>query len=214
MRIDVFADIACPWCFVGERRLDRALLEFPELQVEWYWHAFQLQPQMPARGLPWESFIVSKFGGAANRDAAFAHVVEAGRLEGIVFDFKTMPVAPNTVNAHRLVLLAAGRGSGQAAAEALFTAYFSEAKDVTDPLTLEQIGVKLGLEAERVRAMLQSDEFIDDVRNAQLEAERLGVTGVPFFVFDQKYALSGAQPVEMFRSAVETALKEVAVPRV
>jgi predicted DsbA family dithiol-disulfide isomerase len=213
MRIDVFADIACPWCFVGERRLDRALLEFPDVHVEWHWHAFQLQPQMPARGLPWESFIVSKFGGAANRDAAFAHVVEAGKLEGIVFDFNTMPIAPNTVNAHRLVLLAAKSGLGQAAAEALFTAYFSDAKDVTDPVILEEIGVQLGLEAGRIRAMLESEELIDDVRNAQLEAERLGVTGVPFFVFDQKYALSGAQPIEMFKRAIETTLREVVAPR-
>jgi predicted DsbA family dithiol-disulfide isomerase len=213
MRIDVFADIACPWCFVGERRLKRALLEFPQLRVEWHWHAFQLQPQMPERGLPWQSFIVQKFGGAQNRDAAFAHVVDAGAGEGIEFDFVHMPVAPNTVNAHRLVLLAASRGFGQAAAEALFKAYFTEARDVTDPAVLEEIGASIGLDAGQVRSMLERDDLREDVRNAQLEAEQLGVTGVPFFVFDQKYALSGAQPLEVFTRAIRTALGETVTPR-
>jgi predicted DsbA family dithiol-disulfide isomerase len=205
MRIDVFADIACPWCYVGERRLERALQAHPDLEVDWHWHAFQLQPQMPPRGREWQSFIVEKFGGAQNRDAAFAHVVQAGALEGIGFDFQNMPVAPNTVNAHRLVKLAERHALGQRAAETIFCAYFTEARDVTDPDVLEALGVEIGLEAARVRSFLESDELRQDVFDDQREAERLGITGVPFFVFDQKYALSGAQPLEIFQRALETA---------
>ena len=204
MRIDVFSDIACPWCYVGERRLVKALATFPDLEIDWHWRAFQLQPQMPARGLEWQSFIVQKFGGAGQRDAAFAHVVESGRLEGIVFDFKNMPVAPNTVNAHRLVLAAQARGAGQAVAESLFKAYFSEAQDITDPIILETIGAAYGLEG--VSAMLESDLYVKDVHDAQQEASQLGVTGVPFMVFDERYALSGAQPLEVFQRAIQTAM--------
>jgi predicted DsbA family dithiol-disulfide isomerase len=208
MRIDVFADIACPWCYVGERRLERALRAHPDLRVQWQWHAFQLQPQMPPRGLPWQSFIVQKFGGAQNRDAAFAHVVQAGALEGIQFDFQNMPVAPNTVNAHRLVKLAEQHDLGERAAEMLFKAYFSDARDVTDPEVLTVLGVDIGLEATQVRAMLESDEFRAHVFEDQREAEQLGITGVPFFVFDQKYALSGAQPLEVFQRALKTVMAE------
>ena len=204
MRIDVYSDIACPWCYVGERRLEKALNAFPDLEIDWHWHAFQLQPQMPPRGVEWLSFIVQKFGGMRQRDAAFAHVIESGRLEGIIFDFVKMPVAPNTVSAHRLVLMARAKGVGQAVAEALFKAYFTDALDITDPAILEQIGEAHGL--TDVSAMLESDLYVADVRDAQLEASRLGVTGVPFIVFDQRYALSGAQPLEVFQRAITTAL--------
>ena len=204
MRIDVYSDIACPWCYVGERRLKKALTAFPNLEIDWHWHAFQLQPQMPPRGVEWQGFIVQKFGGARQRDAAFAHVIESGRLEGIEFDFKNMPVAPNTVSAHRLVLMARASGVGQAVAEALFKAYFTDAQDITDPAILEQIGVAHGLTG--VTAMLESDLYVADVRDAQLEASELGVTGVPFIVFDQRYALSGAQPLEVFQRAITTAM--------
>ena len=204
MRIDIFSDIACPWCFVGERRLKQALTSFPDLEIDWHWRAFQLQPQMPPRGLEWQSFIVQKFGGAGQRDAAFAHVIESGRLEGIVFDFVRMPVAPNTVNAHRLVLAAQARGTGQVVAEALFKAYFTDAQDITDPAVLERIGATHGL--ENVSAMLETDLYVKDVHDAQVEASQLGVTGVPFIVFDERYALSGAQPLEVFTRAIQTAL--------
>ena len=204
MRIDVFSDIACPWCYIGERRLVKALVSFPNLEIDWHWRAFQLQPQMPPRGLEWQNFIVQKFGGAGQRDAAFAHVVESGRLEGIVFDFVKMPVAPNTVGAHRLMLMAQAIGAGQAVAEALFKAYFTDAQDITDPAILEQIGAAHGLEG--VSAMLETDLCVKDVHDAQLEASQLGVTGVPFIVFDQRYALSGAQPLEVFTRAIQTAL--------
>ena len=204
MRIDVFSDIACPWCYVGERRLKQALATFPDLEIDWHWRAFQLQPQMPPRGVEWQSFIVQKFGGTGQRDAAFAHVIESGRLEGIIFDFVKMPVAPNTVKAHRLVLMAQQAGAGQAVVEALFKAHFTDAQDITDPAVLEQIGAAHGL--ERVSAMLETDLYASDVRDAQVEASQLGVTGVPFIVFDERYALSGAQPLEVFTRAIQTAL--------
>jgi predicted DsbA family dithiol-disulfide isomerase len=208
MRVDVYSDIACPWCFVGERRLKRALEAHPDVKLEWHWRAFQLQPGLPARGLPWESFSAQKFGGSANRDAAFSHVAQAGALEGIVFDFQRMPVAPNTVNAHRVVKLAETQGLGQRAAEVLFKAYFSDALDITDPEVLETLGVQIGLGENAVRAMLETGQFEREVIEDGRAAQAHGITGVPFFVFNQKYALSGAQPIEVFERAIQMVKKE------
>jgi predicted DsbA family dithiol-disulfide isomerase len=207
IRVDVFSDIACPFCYIGDTRLERMIEGHPELTMEWVWHPFQLQPDLPERGIPWDTFSVQKFGGLEARRSAFAHVIQAGAGEGIVFDFERMPVAPNTMNVHRLVLLASEHGLGKAMALALYKSYFSEACDVTNPHELERIAVKLGLDAATVQAMFSSDMYRDDVRSSQLEAQRLGISGVPFFIFDQKFAVSGAQPVEVFEQVLERALR-------
>ena len=210
IRIDVFSDIACPFCYIGDARLELLLEQFratrPNLEVQWVWHPFQLQPDLPERGIPWEAFSVQKFGGLEARRSAFAHVVQAGQGEGIVFDFERMPVAPNTLNAHRLVLLASDHGLGKAMALALYRAYFSQAQDVTDPQELGRIALEVGLDAQAVEDVLAGDRFRAEVQSSQLEAQRLGISGVPFFVFDQKFAISGAQPRSVFERALERAL--------
>jgi predicted DsbA family dithiol-disulfide isomerase len=203
VRIDVFSDIACPFCYIGDTRLERVLESHPELEVEWVWHPFELQPDLPERGIPWEAFSVQKFGGAQGRRAAFAQVVNNGSSEGIHFDFERMPVAPNTLNAHRLILLASDHGLGKTMALALYRAYFTEARDITDPHELERIGVTVGLEVSQIQVVLSGDQYRQEVRDSQLEAGRLGISGVPFFVFNQKFAVSGAQPRSVFERALE-----------
>jgi predicted DsbA family dithiol-disulfide isomerase len=203
IRVDVFSDIACPFCYIGDTRLERVFESQPDLEVDWVWHPFQLQPDFPERGVPWETFSVGKFGGAEGRRAAFAQVVSNGSSEGIGFDFERMPVAPNTMNTHRLILLASSQGLGKAMALALYKSYFTEARDVTDPEELERIAVAVGLEASQVQALFLGDLYRDDVRASQLEAQRLGISGVPFFIFNQKFAVSGAQPRSVFEQALE-----------
>ncbi len=144
IRVDVFSDIACPFCSVGDSRLERVLETYPDLKMEWIWHPFQLQPDLPERGIPWETFSVEKFGGLEARRSAFSHVIQAGASEGISFDFERMPVAPNTLNAHRLVLLASENGLGKAMALALYKSYFTEARAITDPNELKQIAPGVG----------------------------------------------------------------------
>jgi predicted DsbA family dithiol-disulfide isomerase len=205
IRVDVFSDIACPFCYIGDSRLERVLEAHPELEMEWVWHPFQLQPDLPERGISWETFSVQKFGGLEARRSTFAHVIQAGASEGISFDFERMPVAPNTLNAHRLVLLASKHGLGKATALALYKAYFSEATDITDPNELARIALEVGMKASAVQEMFSSDLYQEEVRTSQLEANRLGVSGVPFFIFNQKFAVSGAQPVEVFEQALERA---------
>ena len=200
IRVDVFSDIACPFCFIGDTRLERAT--HPDIKLDWVWHPFQLQPNMPERGIAWETFSVQKFGGLEARRAAFATVLQAGQNEGITFDFETMPVAPNTALAHRLVLLASKSGLGKPMALALYKAYFSQAQDITDSLILEQIAVQVGLDLNLVRVTLAGVRFRQEVEDSQLEAQRLGISGVPFFIFNQRLSLSGAQPIEVFREVL------------
>ena len=198
MLIDVYADVVCPWCYVGEKRLEKALGERPNLEAEVRWRPFQLRPEMPARGLPWHEFAVEKFGDEAHMRAAFGHVAAAGAPDGVSFDSDRIASAPNTVDAHRLILFARKRGLEWRAADALFEAYFAGGKDLNDHDDLAELAAGVGLDEAEVRAHLAGDERTREVWESQEEAARLGIAGVPFYVFDGRYGLSGAQPVEVF----------------
>lgn len=203
MIVEVYADVVCPWCYVGESRLGKALALSPRLDWEVRWRPFQLRPEMPAGGLPWREFAVAKFGGEGNMRAAFARVAAAGAEDGTRFDFDRVASAPNTVDAHRVILLGGARGRQREVADALFRAYFTEGKDLNDHDHLAQAAAPAGLDAAEVRDYLSGRDGLDEVWSSQSEAARLGVTGVPFYVFDGRYAISGAQPVETFARVLE-----------
>ncbi len=205
MRIEVFADVVCPWCYVGERRLRKALEAHPEGNFEIKWRPFQLRPEMPIGGLPWHEFAVDKFGGEANMKAAFEHVSNAGEPDGIRFDFDRVASAPNTVDAHRLILFAETHGLGEQAAEALFHAYFTEGKNLNDLENLLQTAAEAGLDTEETSSHLQSDNGVEGVWASQAAASDIPVKSVPFYVFDGRLAVSGAQAVEVFAEALEVA---------
>lgn len=201
--LDLFSDIACPWCYVGEARLERAM-ETTGIRVERRWHPFQLQPQMPP-DTPWKEFAPAKFGGEQMMRRAFEHVGREGEAVGVRFDFERMPYAPNTMDAHRLILWAqdtAGTEPAFALAHALYRAYFEQARHIGDPETLADIAAETGLDRDRAAAHLAGDAGRETVTQSQREAERLGVRGVPFFVLDGQHGLSGAQPVEVFEQAL------------
>jgi predicted DsbA family dithiol-disulfide isomerase len=197
MRIELFADIACPWCYIGERRLHRALAD-RGTHAEVTWRPYQLQPGLPREGRPWPEFVDAKFGGAARAAGMFAQVSAAGAPEGIDFRFDRVAVAPNTRDCHRVMMLAAEKGKTWEAAEALFAAYFTDGQDVTRGAVLVELAEKVGLDASETWATLRSDRSTLDVDAGQARAAELGVQGVPFYVFADKYALSGAQPYEVF----------------
>ena len=198
MEIDVYADVVCPWCYVGEKRLEKALRDRPNLDVEMRWRPFQLRPEMPAGGLPWRPFALEKFGGEENMRRAFAHVVAAGEPDGVRFDFDRVASAPNTVDAHRLILHARERGREWQMADALFRGYFAEGRDLNDARDLATMAAGIGLDAEEVRTFLGGDASTRDVREGQREAAELGIGGVPFYVVDGRYAVSGGQPAEVW----------------
>lgn len=203
MIVEVYADVVCPWCYIGERRLQRALEGRPNVKLRW--RPFQLRPEMPAGGLPWREFAWEKFGGEESARAAFEHVVAAGAPDGVRFDFERVASAPNTVDAHRLLLLAEERGVVEQAAEALFRAYFTEGKNLNDLDELAGAVSGSRLDAGEARVYLGGVGGLRKVWASQEAAHGLGIGGVPFYVFDGRYAVSGAQPVEVFEQALNAA---------
>ena len=204
LEIDVYADVVCPWCYVGEAHLEKALAERPELDVTLRWHPFQLRPEMPAGGEPWQAFAEEKFGGWERARSAFAHVAEVGARSGLEFNFDRVASAPNTVDAHRLILMAAEHDKEMETAKALFRAYFSEGRDLNNVDDLVTVAKSVGLEEAAVRAFLESDAGEAEVRASQGRARGLGVSSVPFYVINSRYGVSGAQPPELFLQAFDT----------
>lgn len=207
MTIDVFADIACPWCYIGEAHLQAALAERPHLGVERRWRPFQLQPGLPPEGAPRDAFFERKFGGAEAMDAAFAHVTQAGAAAGLRFDFSTLAGAPNTTDAHRLVLLAETYGRAWKTVDALFEGYFADGRDLNDAEDFVAIAEHAGLPGADARALLGDDRYRLEVRQSQEIAARAGISGVPLFIVDDQFAVSGAQPPEVFVRALDEAAR-------
>ncbi|HYH82083.1 MAG TPA: DsbA family oxidoreductase [Longimicrobium sp.] len=205
MIIDLFADVACPWCWIGERRLKRVLDE-RGVEATVRWRPYVLQRGLPPEGIPWNDLVEKKFGGWARARPMFASVAAAGESEGLRFDFEAITRAPNTRDAHRVLLLAQDHGRLWEAAEAMFSAYFAEGRDVTDRAVLVEVGAAAGLDAATVREMLAGDAYSAEVDAAQALADGSGITGVPMAVFDERFGVSGAQPAEVFHMAIDRAL--------
>ena len=207
MIVDVYADVVCPWCYIGERRLDKALALRPGLDVELRWRSFQLQPGMPEGGMAWDVFARRKFGGEANARGAFAHVAAVGERNGIRFDFGNVASAPNTVDAHRLILFSGERGGivQWRLVNALFGAYFSNGRNLNDHEQPAEVAAEAGLDADEIRRYLAGDAGKAEVRASQEKAYAKGIQGVPFYVFDGGPSVSGAQPVEAFLQALDGA---------
>jgi predicted DsbA family dithiol-disulfide isomerase len=210
MRIDIFADIACPWCDIGDARLERVLGE-TRVDAEIVWHPFQLQPGLPLTGMNWNEFSLQKFGGAMNRQRAFSSVAEAAKADGLVFNFERIASAANTRDVHRLILLAQERGKGLELSNVFFKAYFTDGADLNNMTTLEQLAAQVRISEDETRALLESSKFIDEVEQSQRLASRLGIRGVPFYIFNQTHGLSGAQPSEVFRQVVTELQSELVV---
>jgi len=212
LAIDVFADVVCPWCYIGEKRLERALAQRRGLQVTRRWRPFQLQPAMPVAGLAWGDFVRSKFGGFERARPMFARVAAVGATVGATLDFDRVFNAPNTADAHRLILHAADHGDEWPLVERLFRAHFADGRDIGDRSTLAELAGEAGLDAAGTRRFLAGDEKRGDVTASQSAAARLGVSGVPFFVFGGVYAVSGAQPEEVLLEALDRAAGDGGFP--
>ncbi len=213
MKVEIWSDVVCPWCYIGKRRLERALSQFEHAdEVEVAWRSFQLNPDTPAgTAVPTLDYLASRFG-PQSKDMT-GRVAELAAGEGLDFDFDAA-LTVNTLDAHRLLHLAAGLGLGDAAKERLLRAYFTEGADLSAAGTLTRLLGEVGLDEERVRAVLAGTEYADAVRADISEARQLGASGVPFFVIDRRYGISGAQPAETFLQALQTAYaSETAPPR-
>jgi len=205
MHIDIVSDFICPWCYIGKRRLERALTRRPGLVVTRSWHAFQLHPDLPIEGVPRGLYLAAKFGSSHNARRTCAALSKAGRDEGIDFAFDRIGRAPNTLRAHRLIRFAAEEGAGDDVVEALFRGYFFEGLDIGDIEILATIASRAGLHFAAVRNYLAGAAGTQEVLAEDRRARRLGIHAVPCFVLERGYAISGAQEPEMLLSLFDLA---------
>ena len=198
MRIDIVADVICPWCFVGKRRLERAIAMRPGLAVTRIWRPFQLNPELPPEGLPYDLYLRLKFGNGRAAVRTLAALAAAGAREGIEFKFDRIRRVHNTLNAHRLVRFATAAGCGDAVVEALFRGYFGDGLDIGDIDALAAVATDAGLDRTAARAHLAGGAGTAEVLADEQRARRGGIEAVPCFVIAGDYALAGAQDPEMF----------------
>ena len=203
MQVDIVSDTICPWCYVGKRRFERALDARPNAVTSITWRAFQLNPDMPAEGADRRTYMLRKFGSDARVREIFGAIARAGGAEGIPFAFDAIERTPNTVDSHRLIAFAGTTGHQNAMVDTLFRRYFEDGEDIGDRETLVAAGVEAGLDAEAVRHHLSGTEGFEAVREESEAAQRLGITGVPCFVFEKRYAVSGAQEPEVFTRVMD-----------
>ncbi|MGI6877470.1 DsbA family oxidoreductase [Microbacterium sp. gxy059] len=207
VKIDIWSDIACPWCYIGKRRFERALAAFPHRdEVEVVWHSYQLDPSLPERYDGTEAQYLSSRKGLPEDQVRgmFAHVAEQASGEGLAYDFDALVVA-NSLRGHQLLHLAKEHGSADAVKEALLSAHFERGAEIGSADELVRIGVEAGLDEQEIRDELDSGSRIPAVRADVAQAASLGISAVPTFVIDMAYAVSGAQPTEVFAGALSQA---------
>jgi predicted DsbA family dithiol-disulfide isomerase len=201
MTIDIFSDIVCPWCFIGKRRLERALGQVDDsVKAQVIWRPFQLNPMMPQGGMNRIEYLKAKFGSLETFRTIETQLLSAGEAEEISFAFGKIARTPNTFLAHRLIWLAGRHGCQDAVVESLFRGYFVEAADIGSPLTLVPLAERAGLQTE---SFFHGDEGTAEVKQEEAVGRSLGIRAVPYFVLNQADGIAGAQPVDVFVSAIE-----------
>ncbi|MFT6559588.1 DsbA family oxidoreductase [Sneathiella sp.] len=203
MKIDIVSDTVCPWCLIGKRKLEAALAERPDLDVEITWHPFQLHPDMPKEGADRTEFITQKFGSIERAKELYENVRQAGAAVGLDFQFGKVKRSPNTLNSHRLIRWAETAGLQNEVVEILFRKFFMEGADLGDDQVLIDAASEAGMDVEIVKNLLESDADVELVSQEDARAREMGISGVPFFIFDNKYALSGAQDPATFIQVIE-----------
>lgn len=207
LKIEIWSDIACPWCYIGKRRLERALARF-EHPVQIQWRSFELDPSAPKRyEQPMTQLLAKKYGmSVAQAQQAQAHVTATAAQEGLSFKLD-QAISGNTFDAHRLIHFARTQGKAHEMKERLMRAYFEQGLSPSDHDTLVTLAQEVGLDQDQARAALEQNQFADEVRQDQARAAQIGVRGVPFFVFDGRLGVSGAQPPEALLEVLNEALK-------
>jgi predicted DsbA family dithiol-disulfide isomerase len=210
MKVEIWSDVMCPFCYIGKRRFESALEHFPfKDQLEIEWKSFQLNPDMPTDPtLNINQYLADVKGWTLDYAKEMNdHVTAMAADEGLTYNFDKSVVA-NSFDAHRFTHLAKASGLGEAAEEVLFQAYFTDGKNIADKNVLAELGSQIGLDAEKVKEVLNTEQYTDEVKHDVAEAQYLGIRGVPFFVMDHKYGVSGAQMVPVFVQTLEKSFDE------
>ena len=208
VHIDIYSDTVCPWCYIVKRRLAKALEAWGRDPATVSWRTFQLNPEMPATGMDRQTYLSLKFGGEARASQIYGVIADNGRREDIPFAFDRIERTPNTIDSHRLTRFAERAGKQDDVVEALFRAYFLDGLDIGDRDNLAGLAASCGLDGPSVSAYLASDRDNADVQAEDRRARRLGIDGVPCFIVNGRYALSGAQEPEAFAPIFELAASE------
>jgi predicted DsbA family dithiol-disulfide isomerase len=196
MRIEVASDVVCPWCYIGKKRLEKALALLSDVKAEIRWLPFQLNPSMPKEGMPRAEYRKAKFGSLERSRTLDARVIAEGKGEGIDFAFERIERTPNTSEAHKLIGLAEDQGK---VVDALFHAYFEDGQDIGDPRVLADIAAQCGVQGW--------PESAQDVSGLEQDVREMGISAVPTFIFDRKSGVSGAYPAETLANAIREAVK-------
>jgi predicted DsbA family dithiol-disulfide isomerase len=210
MKIEVFSDPVCPWCFIGKKRLEAAMALRPNNPVSLRWRAFQLNPDMAESGMDRRTYLNAKFGGEDRANEVYRRITEVGHSVGIDFRFDQIRTTPNTIQAHRLIGFAQRpeHACGDAVIQGMFEAYFLQGRNIGETAVLQDIAVAAGIDSTTAAAYLANDEDREDIVSEDIFARRLGINGVPCFIIDGKFTLSGAQEPESFMPLFDLSAEE------
>ena len=208
VRIDVVSDVVCPWCFIGKRRLEKALALKPDIPVEVHWRPYFLNDWVPREGMARNDYLTAKFGSPERYQDIAGRVQQAAAAEGLSYAVDKISRQPNTTDAHRLIRWAEGIGKAAEMKQKLMDLYFTEGADLTNHAVLVQAAADVGLDAEDVRAALESDQDVEQIAREAEAAKEAGIQGVPMFIFGGKFAVSGAQASEYLADAIERAAQD------
>ncbi len=209
IKLDILSDPICPWCFIGKTHLDKALAARPDHPFTIEWHPFQLNPDMPSDGMDRRAYLENKFGGKEGAVRAYAPVVENAEKAGLSIDFEGMKRTPNTIDAHRLIHWAGLEQKQTQAVDALFKAYFTDARDIGDHDVLADIADEIGMDAAVVRKLLQSDADREDIAKRDTHSREMGISSVPTFIVAQQHAVPGAQQPELWEKVIDELMEQV-----
>lgn len=209
VKLDILSDPICPWCYIGKTHLDKALAEVPNHPFVIEWHPFQLNPDMPDSGMDRREYLERKFGGKEGAVRAYAPVVENAENAGLKIDFEGMQRTPNTLDAHRLIHWAGIEGKQSEIVDALFDAYFVQARDIGDHEVLADIADSVGMDAAVVLKLLQSDADREDIRKRDSHSREMGVSSVPTYIVANQHAVPGAQPPEMWGKVIGEIMSQI-----
>ncbi|MBL4811850.1 MAG: DsbA family oxidoreductase [Rhodobacteraceae bacterium] len=207
VRLDIYSDPICPWCYIGKTHLDRALKAAGGTPFEIFWRPFQLNPDMLPEGVGRKAYLEAKFGGPEGAQRIYGAIETAAEAAGVVVNFANIIRTPNTLNAHRLISWAGAEAGVEdcqsTVVDALFTAYFIDGRDIGETSVLADIAQAAGMDRAAVAQLLDGDIDLDDIRKADAEARRRGINSVPTFIINQQHAVPGAQPPELWARVIE-----------
>ncbi|HVE05259.1 MAG TPA: DsbA family oxidoreductase [Rhizomicrobium sp.] len=205
MQIDIVSDTVCPWCFIGKRRIERAMALRPDVKFDVVWRPYRLDPSIPREGVDRRAYLKAKFGDSPRTSAMGEAIRSEGESEGIAFAFDKIARSPNTLDSHRLIRWSANAGKQDQIVERLFQAYFIEGQDIGNSAVLSEVAAKAGMDGALVARLLAGDADLVSVEREAGLANEMGITGVPTFIFDSKFMISGAREAELLVRVIDKA---------